>query len=667
MRYALIGNQNCGKTTLFNRLTGSKQHVGNFPGQTMEDKSGVLKNHEGEIIIDLPGIYSLSPYSHEEIITRDFLLQQKPDCIINMIDANTIERSLYLSLQLIELGIPMVIALNMMDVIYNNGGTIKIKELSAALGVPVVPITASKNEGIEELIHGAIYTASHRIYPAKQDFCSGAIHRTLHAIYHLVEDHAEKAGISPRFVATKLVEGDKPLLDMLQLNENELDMIDHSIHELEQEMDTDRKAAIADMRYEFIENVCRQTVIKPLNNYEHTRSIKIDRVLTHKYFAIPIFLCIMLFIFWMTFSVIGTPLSNLISAGFNSLSEWLSVCFREYGLNPIVQSLIINGAITGIGTVLSFVPIVVTLFLFLSLLEDTGYMARVAFIMDKLLRKIGLSGRSFVPMLIGFGCSVPAIIATRSLPSARDRRMTILLTPFMSCSAKLTVYAVFTAAFFRENQALIMLFLYVFGVLMAIIIGLIAKKTFFRGEPIPFVMELPNYRLPTFKSTIMLLWDKAWDYISQVFTVIFLASIVIWFLQTFDTRLNVVADSSQSILAILGQFIAPLFTPLGFNDWRVATALISGFISKETIVSSFAVLMGTGTTGLAASLAQIFTPLTALVFLVFSLLYTPCVATIAVIRKEMQSRLTAMGVIIFQIAVAWLAAYVVYTILNLIV
>jgi ferrous iron transport protein B len=666
MRYALVGNQNCGKSTLFNRLTGENQHVGNFPGQTMEEKTGHLKNNESDIIIDLPGIYSLSPYSKEEILTREYLLKQKPDCIINIIDANTIERSLYLSLQLIELNIPMVIALNMMDVVYNNGGTIKIHELSEELGVPVVPITASKNQGINELVKTVKKTAEQKLLPIRQDFCSGAIHRTLHAILHLIEDHAEKIGVAPRFTATKLVEGDQPLLDALNLNENELDMIDHSIREMEKEVDTDRKAAIADMRYEFIGKICKKAVIKPLDNYEHTRSLKIDKILTHRFFAIPIFLCIMLFIFWITFSVVGTPLSELISSGISVFSNWLENIFENYGLNPIVTSLVIDGALTGIGIVLSFVPIIVTLFFFLSLLEDTGYMARVAFIMDKLLRKIGLSGRSFVPMLIGFGCSVPAIMATRSLPSERDRKMTILLTPFMSCSAKLLVYAFFTAAFFTEYQALIMFALYLIGIILAIIIGLISKKTFFRGEPVPFVMELPNYRLPSFKSTVNLLWSKAWDYISQVFTVIFIASIAIWFLQTFDTRLNVVSDSSESILALLGQIISPIFTPLGFGDWKAATALISGFISKETIISSFAVLMGTGTTGLTSALSQIFTPLTAFTFLIFTLLYTPCIATITIIKKETHSWLTALGVMIFQILVAWIVAYIIHTILIVI-
>ena len=665
MKYALVGNQNCGKSTLFNRLTGENQHVGNFPGQTMEEKTGTLKNHSTETIVDLPGIYSLSPYSNEEILTRDYLLKEKPDCIINLVDANTIERSLYLSLQLIELNIPMVIALNMMDVLNNNGGTIKIQELSLELGVPVVPITANKNEGIGELIKTAIQTAEENRRPIRRDFCSGAIHRTIHAIYHLIEDHAERINISPRFVATKLVEGDQPLLDALKLNANEIDMIDHSVREMEKELDTDRKAAIADMRYDFIEKICGKAVIRSENNYEHSRSLKIDKVLTNRFLAIPIFLAIMLFIFWITFSVVGTPLSDLINQGFAILHENLKTAFDNYGLNPIVQSLILDGALTGIGIVLSFVPIIVTLFFFLSLLEDTGYMARVAFIMDKLLRKIGLSGRSFVPMLIGFGCSVPAIMATRSLPSNRDRKMTVLLIPFMSCSAKLLVYAFFTAAFFQEHQALILLTLYVTGMVLAIIIGLISKKTFFRGEPVPFVMEMPNYRLPSLKSTALLLWDKARDYISQVFTVIFIASILIWFLQTFDTRLNVVTDSSTSILAILGQQIAPFFRPLGFGDWRVATALISGFISKETIISSLAVLMGTGTTGLSAALSQIFTPLTAFTFLIFTLLYTPCIATVTVIKKEMQSLLGAIGVIIFQISVAWLTAYIFHTILLL--
>ncbi len=666
MKYALVGNQNCGKSTLFNRLTGSNQHVGNFPGQTMDVQTDTLKNHETEMIVDLPGIYSLSPYSKEEILTRDYLLNEKPDCIINLIDANTIERSLYLSLQLIELNIPMVIALNMMDVISHNGGTIKIDILSQELGVPVLPIIASKNEGIEELVKTAIKVANEKKRPIRQDFCSGAIHRTLHAIFHLIEDHAERLQISPRFVATKLVEGDQPLLDTLNLNPNELDMIDHSIREMEKEVDTDRKAAIADMRYAFIEKICQKAVIKAENNHEHIRSLKIDKLLTHRVLGIPIFLCIMLLIFWISFSVVGTPLSGLINSGIDLFSNWLSDVFIDYGLNPIVQGLIIDGAVTGIGIVLSFVPIVVTLFFLLSLLEDTGYMARVAFIMDNLLRKIGLSGRSFVPLLLGFGCSVPAIMATRSLSSERDRKMTILLTPFMSCSAKLLVYTFFVAAFFTKYQALVMMGLYLIGILTAIVIGLLSKKTFFRGEPVPFVMELPNYRLPSFHSTVRLLWTKAWDYISQVFTVIFIASILIWFLQTFDLRLNVVENSSDSILAILGQTIAPFFSPLGFGDWRAATALISGFINKETIISSFAVLMGTGTTGLGTALGQIFTPMTAFVFLIFTLLYTPCVATISVIKKELHSWIAAIGVIAFQIAVAWIVAYIFHTLLLVI-
>lgn len=666
MKYALVGNQNCGKSTLFNRLTGSNQHVGNFPGQTMDVQTDILKNHETEMIVDLPGIYSLSPYSKEEILTRDYLLNEKPDCIINLIDANTIERSLYLSLQLIELNIPMVIALNMMDVISHNGGTIKIDILSQELGVPVLPIIASKNEGIEELVKTAIKVANEKKRPIRQDFCSGAIHRTLHAIFHLIEDHAERLQISPRFVATKLVEGDQPLLDALNLNPNELDMIDHSIREMEKEVDTDRKAAIADMRYAFIEKICQKAVIKAENNHEHIRSLKIDKLLTHRVLGIPIFLCIMLLIFWISFSVVGTPLSGLINSGIDLFSNWLSDVFIDYGLNPIVQGLIIDGAVTGIGIVLSFVPIVVTLFFLLSLLEDTGYMARVAFIMDNLLRKIGLSGRSFVPLLLGFGCSVPAIMATRSLSSERDRKMTILLTPFMSCSAKLLVYTFFVAAFFTKYQALVMMGLYLIGILTAIVIGLLSKKTFFRGEPVPFVMELPNYRLPSFHSTVRLLWTKAWDYISQVFTVIFIASILIWFLQTFDLRLNVVENSSDSILAILGQTIAPFFSPLGFGDWRAATALISGFINKETIISSFAVLMGTGTTGLGTALGQIFTPMTAFVFLIFTLLYTPCVATISVIKKELHSWIAAIGVIAFQIAVAWIVAYIFHTLLLVI-
>jgi ferrous iron transport protein B len=662
MMFALAGNQNCGKTTLFNQLTGSNQHVGNFPGVTVEQKKGIIRGHKDVTVVDLPGIYSLSPYTNEEIVTRDFLLQNHPDGIINIVDATNIERNLYLSMQLIELNIPMVIALNMMDEVRANGGTIKISQLQEELGVPVVPISASKNEGIDELIEKAIATAETKQAPKRQDFCSGAVHRAIHSIAHLVEDHAQRIQVTPRFAATKLVEGDEPMMNALKLSENEKDMVNHSVTEMEHELNTDREAALADMRYNFIDKLCSDSVVKNGVSKAHLRSIKIDNILTSKYFAIPIFLLIMMLIFWLTFGVIGSFLSNLLSTGIDFVSGAASAGLTAYGINPVVHSLVINGIFAGVGSVLSFLPTIVVLFFFLSILEDSGYMARVAFVMDKLLRKIGLSGRSFVPMLIGFGCSVPAIMATRTLSSERDRKMTILLTPFMSCSAKLPIYAMFTLAFFPKQGALVMILLYILGIIVGIISGLILKGTAFRGNPVPFVMELPNYRFPSAKSVCLLIWDKAKDFLVRAFTVIFIATIIIWFLQTFDTRLNVVASSADSLLANIGRFISPIFAPLGFNDWRASTALLTGFTAKEAVVSTFAVLTGTSTANLPAALAQIFTPLAACSFLAFTLLYTPCVAAINAVKHEMGSAKSAVFVVLYQTGIAWVVAFVVYSI-----
>lgn len=660
MVFALVGNQNSGKTTLFNQLTGSNQHVGNFPGVTVERKDGVIRGHKDTTVVDLPGIYSLSPYTSEEIVTRDFILKHHPDGIINIVDAMNIERNLYLSMQLIELGVPMIIALNMMDEMRSNGGTVKIDQLSEELGVPVVPISAAKNEGIDELINRAMRTAERRQLPKRQDFCSGAVHRTIHSIAHLIEDHAERVGLPMRFAATKLVEGDGPVEEMLQLSDNEKDMIQHSITEMEQELGTDKKAALADMRYNFIDKLCTDCVIKPKESREHIRSVRIDNVLTNKYLAIPVFLLIMLVIFWLTFGVVGSFLSDLLSQGIDALTNLVSEGLLAYGINPVIHSLIIDGAFAGVGSVLSFIPTIVVLFFFLSLLEDSGYMARVAFVMDKLLRKIGLSGRSFVPMLIGFGCSVPAIMATRTLSSERDRKMTIMLTPFMSCSAKLPIYGMFTMAFFPRYRALVMIGLYVLGMVVGILMGLILKKTAFRGNPVPFVMELPNYRLPSPKSVGLLLWDKAKDFLTRAFTIIFVATLIIWFFQTFDTRLNVVADSADSMLASIGRFIAPIFAPLGFADWRASTALITGFSAKEAVISTFAVLTGASTATLPQALGGIFTPLAATSFLVFTLLYTPCVAAISAVRREMNSGKSALLVSVTQTVVAWLMACLVY-------
>lgn len=660
MIFALAGNQNCGKTTLFNQLTGSNQHVGNFPGVTVESKEGVIRGYKDATVVDLPGIYSLSPYTDEEIVTRDFLLKNKPDGIINIVDATNIERNLYLSMQLIELHIPMVIALNMMDEVRANGGTIKIDKLQEELGVPVVPISASKNEGIDELIETAVRTAQNRQYPRRQDFCSGAVHRAIHSIAHLVEDHAERIHTPPRFAATKLVEGDEPMLNALNLSDNEKDMVEHAVTEMERELDTDREAALADMRYTFIDRLCADSVVKCGESKEHARSVKMDNLLTNKYLAIPIFLVIMLLIFWLTFGVVGSFLSDLLSQGIDFVTNVTSDALTAYGINPVVHSLVIDGVFAGVGSVLSFIPTIVVLFFFLSILEDSGYMARVAFVMDKLLRKIGLSGRSFVPMLIGFGCSVPAIMATRTLSSERDRKMTILLTPFMSCSAKLPIYGMITMAFFPKYRALVMIGLYVLGMVVGVLMGLLLKRTLFHGKPVPFVMELPNYRLPSPKSVGMLLWDKAKDFLTRAFTVIFVATIIIWFLQSFDVRLNPVSAGDDSMLAGIGRWIAPIFAPLGFGDWRASTALLTGFSAKEAVVSTFAVLTGSNTANMSAALSSIFTPLTAISFLVFTLLYTPCVAAISAVRREMNSGKAAVGVVFLQTGVAWVVAFIVY-------
>lgn len=669
MIFALAGNQNCGKTTLFNALTGSNQHVGNFPGVTVDQKSGTIKGVKDCSVVDLPGIYSLRPYTQEEIVTRDFIIDGKPDGIINIVDATNIERNLYLTLQLLELRVPMVLALNMMDEVRANGGTVDVQKMSRALGIPVVPISAAKGEGISELIDKAVQTAKTRTLPAVSDFCDDAspVHRCIHAVIHLIQDHADNAGIPARFCAVKLIEGDKETERRLELDKNETELLEHCVVEMEDATGFDRNEALADMRYTFIEKVTRSAVVKCHESREHSRSVKIDRVLTGKYTALPVFFAVMLLVFWLTFDVIGQRLSDLLSLGIDALSAAADRGLTAYGINPVVHSLIIDGIFTGVGSVLSFLPIIVTLFFFLSILEDTGYMARIAFVMDKLLRHIGLSGRSFVPMLIGFGCTVPAIMATRTVSSDRDRKMTILLTPYMSCSAKIPIYAVFSAAFFPKHAALVMIGLYVTGIILGIIVALILKNTAFRGNPVPFVMELPNYRLPSFKSVMLLLWEKARDFLERAFTVIFVASIVIWFLRTFDTKLNVVEDSSQSLLALVGRFIAPAFAPLGFGDWRAVTSLISGFTAKEAVVSTMAVLMGTSVNELGGALSSLFTPLSALSFLVFTLLYTPCVAAIATVRRELHSRGATLAVVLMQCGVAYLAALAVWQIGSLFV
>ena len=667
MIFALVGNQNCGKTTLFNQLTGSNQHVGNFPGVTVDSKEGVMRGAKGCSVVDLPGIYSLRPYTAEEIVTRDFILNQKPDGIINIVDATNIERNLYLTLQLLEMQIPMVLALNMMDEVRGNGGTIDVQKMSDELGIPVVPIAAAKNEGIEDLVESAVRVAHTRTLPKRVDFCDdGPVHRCIHAVSHLIEDHAQAAGMARRFAATKLIEGDEDIISRLLLNQNELEMVEHSIVEMEDEGKLDRNAAIASMRYDYIERLCSKTVVKCRESREHLRSVRIDRVLTNKYAALPIFVGIMLLIFWLTFDVVGAGLQDLLALGISRLSAVVDHGLTAYGMNPVVHSLIIDGIFAGVGSVVSFLPIIVVMFFFLSILEDTGYMARVAFVMDKLLRKIGLSGRSFVPMLIGFGCTVPAVMATRTLPSARDRRLTILLTPFMSCSAKIPIYAVFTAAFFPQHAVLAMALLYFGGMVVGVLISLLLNHTVFRGNPVPFVMELPNYRLPTLKSVAMLLWDNARDFLQRAFTVIFVATLAIWFLESFDLHLNFVTDSSRSLLASIGRILAPVFRPLGFEDWRVTTALITGFTAKEAVVSTLGILTGAGTEHLSAALSGLFTPLSAVSFLTFTLLYTPCVAAIAAIGRELGGRLRGAVVAVFQCVVAWCVAAGLYQLLLLI-
>ena len=658
MIFALAGNQNCGKTTLFNALTGSNQHVGNFPGVTVDQKSGEVKGYKDCSVVDLPGIYSLRTYTQEEIVTRDFILNQKPDGIINIVDATNIERNLYLTLQLLTLRVPMVLALNMMDEVRANGDTVDVQKLSEDLGIPVVPITAAQGEGVSELMDRAVETAKNRVLPKVYDFCAAdsPVHRCVHAVVHLIEDHAERLGLPTRFCATKLIEGDEAMADRLELDQNERELLEHCVVQMETENGLDRNASLADMRYSFIEKVTADAVVKCQESREHKRSVKLDRVLTGKYTALPVFFGIMLLIFYLTFNVIGQGLSDLLAAGIDYVTAGVDGALTAYGINPVVHSLIIDGVFAGVGSVLSFLPIIVTLFFFLSILEDTGYMARVAFVMDKLLRKIGLSGRSIVPMLIGFGCSVPAIMATRTVSSDRDRKMTILLTPYMSCSAKIPIYGFFTAAFFTEHKALVMISLYVLGMAVGVLAALVMKNTAFKGKPVPFVMELPNYRLPSAKSVGLLLWEKAKDFLQRAFTVIFLATVVIWFLQSFDTRLNVVTDSADSLLALIGQWLAVLFKPLGFGDWRCATALISGFIAKESVVSTLEVLLG------GAAITSLFTVRSAVSFLVFTLLYTPCVAAVATIRRELGSGLKTVGVVVMQCAVAWLAAYAAFLI-----
>ena len=661
MIFALVGNQNCGKTTLFNALTGSNQHVGNFPGVTVDQKTGEIRGEKGCSVVDLPGIYSLRPYTQEEIVSRDYILNQKPDGIINIVDATNIERNLYLTLQLLELRVPMVLALNMMDEVRANGGSIDVRKMSQALGIPVIPITAAKGEGVSELVDQALTVARGKILPKVTDFCSddSAVHRCIHAVVHLIADHADRIGVPARFCAAKLIEGGDDLADRLALDQNERELLEHCIVQMETETGLDRNAALADMRYSFIENVVSASVVKCRESREHARSVKMDRLLTGRYTAVPVFLGIMLLTFWLTFDVIGQRLSDWLAVGVDALTALVDRGLTAYGINPVVKSLIVDGICSGVGSVLVFLPIIVTLFFFLSILEDTGYMARVAFVMDKPLRKIGLSGRSIVPMLIGFGCSVPAIMATRTVSSDRDRKMTILLTPYMSCSAKISIYAFFTAAFFPRYRALVMIGLYVLGILIGIAAALIMNKTAFRGKPVPFVMELPNYRLPSVKSVALLLWEKAKDFLQRAFTVIFLATIVIWFLQSFDTRLNVVSDSADSLLALIGQVLAPLFAPLGFGDWRCATSLISGFIAKESVVSTLEVLLG------GNAISGLFTTRSALSFLVFTLLYTPCVAAVATIRRELDSSLKTLGVVAMQCGVAWLASLAMYAIAGL--
>ena len=655
--FALAGNQNCGKTTLFNQLTGSNQHVGNFPGVTVDRKDGQIKGHPNATITDLPGIYSLSPYTSEEVVSRQFILEENPSAIIDIVDATNIERNLYLTLQLMELDRPMVLALNMMDEVTANGGTVDVNALETALGIPVVPISAAKNEGIGELTEHALHVARYREHPGRLDFCAadgpdgGALHRCIHGICHLIDDHAVAAHIPVRFAATKLIEGDQLVIEALALDQNELDAVEHIISQMEEEAGTDRMAALADMRFSFIEGVCNACVVKPRESREHLRSVAADRVLTGKYTAIPVFILIMVLVFWLTFDVVGQRLSDLLEMGIAWVTAQVDAGLTAFGVNPVVHSLVIDGVFAGVGSVLSFLPIIVVLFTLLSVLEDSGYMARVAFVMDKILRKLGLSGRSFVPMLIGFGCSVPAIMATRTLPSEHDRKMTVMLTPFMSCSAKLPVYALFAAAFFSNSAPLVMVAMYLMGMAVGVLVALVLKHTAFKGDPVPFVMELPNYRLPSIKTTARLAWDKAKGFATKAFTIIFVASVIIWFLQTFDIRFNVVDDQTQSMLAALGTFIAPVLAPLGFGSWIAAAALVAGFGAKENVVATLTVLMG----GSTAALTTLFTPLTAFGFLTFTLLYTPCVAAVSAVKNELGARY-AIYVVLMQCGVAWVAA-----------
>ena len=661
LTFALVGNQNCGKTTLFNQLTGSNQHVGNFPGVTVDRKEGMIKGYPDTRVTDLPGVYSLSPYSSEEIVTRQFVFDEKPKGIINIVDATNIERNLYLTMQLMELDIPMVLALNMMDEVRENGGSIRINQLESMLGIPVIPISAIKNQGVDELIEHAVHVARYQERPGRQDFCDpedhgGSVHRCLHGIMHLIEDHAENAGIPVRFAAAKVAEGDAEMEKSLHLEQNETEMIEHIVSQMEEERGIDRAAAIADMRFDFIQRICRQTVVKPAESKERIRSRRIDAVLTGKYTAIPTFILIMGAVFFLTFNVIGAVLQNLLEKGIDYLTAQMNQLLTAWSVNTVLHSLVIDGIFKGVGSVLSFLPIIVVLFLFLSLLEDSGYMARVAFVMDKPLRKIGLSGRSIVPMLVGFGCTVPGIMASRTLPSERDRKMTILLTPFMSCSAKLPIYAFFATAFFPKYKAIVMVGLYVVGILIGILVALIIRKTLFKGEAVPFVMELPNYRMPALKNVLQLLWEKAKDFLQRAFTVIFVATIVIWFLQSFDLHFNLTADSQNSILAVVAGLIAPVFAPLGFGDWRISTALISGFMAKESVVSTLSVL-----TGSMDVIHKILTPASALSLLIFCLLYTPCVAAVSSVKRELGSK-WALVVVVGQCVVAWIMAALVYAI-----
>jgi len=666
MIFALAGNQNCGKTTLFNQLTGSNQHVGNFPGVTVDQKTGSIIGYKDVSIVDLPGIYSLSPYTSEEIVTRDFLIKHKPDGIINIVDTTCIERSLYLTMQLIELQIPMVLTLNMMDEVQANNGSIDIQCMKEALGIPVVPISAIKKKGLSELMEQAVEAVHSQKKPERIDFCSGAVHRTIHAVVHLIEDHCQRQGLPMRFAATRLVEGDEPMLKTLGLDENEADMIEHAVKEMEMEMKTDREAALADMRYQFIEDVCKKCVVKAKESREYRRSVRIDSVLTHKIWAFPAFLGIMLLVFWLTFGVIGNRLSDLMVLGLDNLNGIIDNALTAYGINPVIHSLLIDGILAGVGAVLSFIPIIVTLFFFLSMLEDLGYMARVAYVMDKPLRQIGLSGRSFVPMLMGFGCSVPAVMATRTLASERDKKMTVFLTPFMSCSAKLPIYALFAAAFFPKNSALVMSSLYFLGIVFGIFSAFLMKKTIFKGAPVPFVMELPNYRFPSAKTVLLLMWEKAKDFLQRAFTIIFLATVVIWFLQSFDMRFNYVEGGADSLLSAIGRLISGIFVPLGFSDWRISTALITGFIAKEAVISTLAVLTEASVSELGNSLHTLFSPLSAFSFLVFTLLYTPCVAAMATVKRELGSLKGAVYIMMYQTGFAWLAAFCFYQIGSLV-